>query len=89
MGGAFGGKESQATIIAAIAALAAQKTKQPCRFRLRRDDDMSSMGKRHGFVMNYELGLEKNGRFKGMKIEALANAGHMADLSGPVDHAGL
>ena len=36
MGGAFGGKESQATIIAAVAALAAQITGKPCRFRLRR-----------------------------------------------------
>ncbi len=84
MGGAFGGKESQATIIAAIAALAAQRTGRPCRFRLRRDDDMAATGKRHGYVMNYEMGLEKNGRFTGLKVEALANAGHVADLSGPV-----
>ncbi len=84
MGGAFGGKESQATIIAAIAALAAQKTNKPCRFRLRRDDDMAATGKRHGFVMNYEIGVEPNGRFTGLKIDALANSGHVADLTGPV-----
>ena len=84
MGGAFGGKESQATIIAAIAALAAQITGKPCRFRLRRDDDMAATGKRHGYVVNYDLGLEPNGRFTGMIVEALANSGHVADLSGPV-----
>ncbi len=84
MGGAFGGKESQPTIIAAIAALAAQVTGKPCRFRLRRDDDMAATGKRHGFVMNYQVGVEPNGRFTGLKIDALANSGHVADLTGPV-----
>ncbi|MGI9365267.1 MAG: xanthine dehydrogenase molybdopterin binding subunit, partial [Rhizobiaceae bacterium] len=84
MGGAFGGKESQATIIAAIAALAARATGQPCRFRLRRDADMAATGKRHGYVIKYDLGLEKSGRFTGLKVEALANSGHVADLSGPV-----
>ncbi len=84
MGGAFGGKESQATIIAAIAALAAHKTKRPCRFRMRRDTDMAATGKRHGFVMNYEVGVEDNGRFTGLKVDAIANSGHVADLSGPV-----
>jgi len=84
MGGAFGGKESQATIVAAIAGLAALLTGQPCRFRLRRDDDMAATGKRHGFVIDWELGVEESGRFVGMKATAIANSGHVADLSGPV-----
>ncbi len=84
MGGAFGGKESQATIIAAIAALAAQATGKPCRFRLRRDDDMAATGKRHGFTFNYDVGFDDNGRIAGLKAEAIANSGHVADLSGPV-----
>ncbi len=84
MGGAFGGKESQATIVAGIAALAAQKTGKPCRFRLRRGDDMAATGKRHGFVVNYEVGVDSRGRILGMQADALANSGHVADLSGPV-----
>ncbi|MEL7273072.1 MAG: xanthine dehydrogenase molybdopterin binding subunit [Pseudomonadota bacterium] len=84
MGGAFGGKESQATIIACIAAIAAKKTGKPCRFRLRRHDDMAATGKRHGFTMRYDVGLDDAGRFQGLAIEALANSGHVADLSGPV-----
>ena len=39
MGGAFGGKESQATQFAALAALAAHVTGHPCKLRLDRDDD--------------------------------------------------
>jgi xanthine dehydrogenase large subunit len=45
MGGGFGGKESQASQWAVLAALAAAKTGQPCKFRLDRDDDMIMTGK--------------------------------------------
>ena len=41
MGGGFGGKESQATQWAVIAALAARVTGRPCKIRLDRDDDMA------------------------------------------------
>lgn len=84
MGGAFGGKESQPTIIAAIAALAARLTQKPCRFRLRRHDDMAATGKRHGFVVDWQVGVDDKGRMLGLKAELLANSGHVADLSGPV-----
>ena len=47
MGGAFGGKESQATIVASIAALLADRCRKPVKLRLRRDDDMLATGKRH------------------------------------------
>jgi xanthine dehydrogenase large subunit len=40
MGGGFGGKESQASLIAVVAALLAQKTGRPVKHRLDRDDDM-------------------------------------------------
>ena len=40
MGGAFGGKETQAAQWAALAALAARITGRPCKLRLDRDDDM-------------------------------------------------
>ena len=44
MGGGFGGKESQPSLIAAIAALAARKTGRPAKLRLDRDDDMIMTG---------------------------------------------
>jgi xanthine dehydrogenase large subunit len=84
MGGAFGGKESQATIIAAIAAIASRLTGKPCRFRTRRHADMEATGKRHGFTIDWDLGVDENGRFTAMKALAMANSGHVADLTGPV-----
>jgi xanthine dehydrogenase large subunit len=53
MGGGFGGKESQATQWAVLAALGARKTGRPCKIRLDRDDDMIMTGKRHDFRVDY------------------------------------
>ena len=84
MGGGFGGKESHPTIIAAVAALFADSENRPCRLRLRRHDDMMATGKRHDYVINWKAGVETNGRIKGLDVECLANAGNVADLTGPV-----
>jgi len=55
MGGGFGGKETQATQWAVIAALAARTTGRPCKFRLDRDADMVMTGKRHDFAAEYAV----------------------------------
>jgi len=85
MGGAFGGKESQAALIACIAAIAADKTGRPCKLRLDRDDDMIMTGKRHDFVIDYDVGFDDNGRIIGVDFEFAARCGMSADLSGPVN----
>ncbi len=61
MGGGFGGKESQATQWAALAALAATKTGRPCKLRLDRDDDMALTGKRHDFRVDWAVGFDAGG----------------------------
>jgi xanthine dehydrogenase large subunit len=85
MGGAFGGKESQAALIAIIAALASDKTSRPCKLRLDRDDDMIMTGKRHDFVIDYDAGFDDTGRILGIDFEFAARCGISADLSGPVN----
>ena len=57
MGGAFGGKESQAAHFAMLAALGAHLTGLPVKLRLDRDDDMLITGKRHDFLVNYKICL--------------------------------
>ncbi|MFQ5609645.1 MAG: molybdopterin cofactor-binding domain-containing protein, partial [Woeseiaceae bacterium] len=84
MGGAFGGKESQAALIACIAALMADKTGRACKLRLNRDDDMIMTGKRHDFVFDYDVGFDDSGRIQGVEFEMSARCGISADLSGPV-----
>ena len=85
MGGAFGGKESQAALIGCLAAIAADKTGRPCKLRLDRDDDMVMTGKRHDFIIDYDVGFDDNGRIMGVDFEFAARCGMSADLSGPVN----
>lgn len=85
MGGAFGGKESQAALIACIAALLTDKTGRSCKLRLDRDDDMIMTGKRHDFVIDYDVGFDDTGRILGIDFEFASRCGMSADLSGPVN----
>ena len=85
MGGAFGGKESQAALIACIAALISDKTGRAAKLRLDRDDDMIMTGKRHDFVIDYDVGFDDSGRILGIDFEFASRCGMSADLSGPVN----
>lgn len=84
MGGAFGGKESQANPFAAAAALAAHKTGRPARVRLRRHQDMIITGKRHNFLGRYQVGFTSEGKITAVKAELYAEGGWSLDLSPPV-----
>ena len=85
MGGAFGGKETQAAQWAIIAALIADRTGRPAKIRLDRDDDMISTGKRHDFLIRYDVGFDNDGRIEGIDLELAARCGMSADLSGPIN----
>ena len=62
IGGEFGGKESNASWVAAAAALAAAHTRRPVKLRLPRRVDMEATGKRHPFLFRYEVGYNDHGR---------------------------
>ncbi|WP_421723703.1 xanthine dehydrogenase molybdopterin binding subunit [Bauldia sp.] len=86
MGGGFGGKESQATQWAVLAALGARKTGRPCKFRLDRDDDMIMTGKRHDYRVEYHTGFSKDGVIRAVDVTFSARCGYSEDLSlGVVD----
>ncbi len=84
MGGGFGGKESQASPAAAIAALAAQKTGSPARVRLKRDQDMITTGKRHPFLGKYQIGFNENGEILALDLDLYSDGGWSVDLSFPI-----
>ncbi|HEY4940332.1 MAG TPA: xanthine dehydrogenase molybdopterin binding subunit [Rhizomicrobium sp.] len=81
MGGAFGGKETQAALPAAVAALAAARTLRPVKICLDRDDDMILTGKRHDFEIGYDVGFDDDGRIEGIAFELASRCGYSADLS--------
>lgn len=81
IGGGFGGKEDQATMWAALAALAAYHLSQPVRYILDRKDDMMMTGKRHPYSCDYKLGLDKDLRLIAYEATYFQNGGAAADLS--------
>mgnify|MGYP001108782186 CR=1 FL=1 len=81
MGGAFGGKESQAALFASAAALVAYKTGRPAKFRCDRDDDMAMTGKRHDFEVDYDVGFDADGLLLGLSLLLASRCGATVDLS--------
>nr|WP_298798312.1 xanthine dehydrogenase molybdopterin binding subunit [uncultured Acetobacter sp.] len=84
MGGGFGGKETQANAPACLAAIAARVTGRAAKMRLDRDDDMMMTGKRHDFVIDYDVGFDDEGSILAVDMVLAARCGWSADLSGPV-----
>jgi xanthine dehydrogenase large subunit len=89
MGGAFGGKETQANIFAVVAALAARRFGRAVKIRPDRDDDMVATGKRHDFLIDYAVGFDEGGRIQAVEGSFAARCGFSADLSGPVTDRAL
>ncbi len=81
MGGAFGGKESQAAHPAVIAALVAHKTGRPARLVYPRNLDMRSTGKRHPYLSRYRAGFLPDGRIDALELELYSDGGSACDLS--------
>src|SRR5437763_1337510 len=81
MGGGFGGKETQAAMLAGLAALAASKTGHKVRVRFNRDQDMMITGKRHPFLAKFRVGYDREGFLQAAKIDIYSNGGWSLDLS--------
>ncbi|WBU57961.1 xanthine dehydrogenase molybdopterin binding subunit [Paracoccus sediminicola] len=89
MGGGFGGKESQMNIFAVVAAMAAKKLNRPVKIRPDRDQDMTATGKRHDFVIDYDVAFDDDGVIQAVESHLAARCGYSSDLSGPVTDRAL
>ncbi|GGA27231.1 xanthine dehydrogenase molybdopterin binding subunit [Neptunicoccus cionae] len=89
MGGGFGGKETQMNLFCAVAALAAKKWNRAVKIRPDRDDDMSATGKRHDFVIDYDVAFDGEGKIQALEGNFAARCGFSSDLSGPVTDRAL
>jgi xanthine dehydrogenase molybdopterin binding subunit len=81
MGGAFGGKETQANHIAAWTALLARETGRPVKMHLTRDTDQIITGKRHAFYTKYKVGFSDDGKLEALDVVFHAKGGAALDLS--------
>ncbi|MEJ2634431.1 MAG: xanthine dehydrogenase molybdopterin binding subunit [Calditrichia bacterium] len=81
LGGAFGGKETQANHEACWAALLSNAAHRPVKIRLNRDDDQMMTGKRHPFLIRYAVGFNDEGEILAADIELNSDGGAANDLS--------
>lgn len=81
LGGGFGGKESQATPFAVMAALGAWRTGKPVRLCLNRDEDMQQTGKRHPFQTDYAAAFSADGDLLALEAAVYSDGGWSTDLS--------
>jgi xanthine dehydrogenase large subunit len=81
LGGGFGGKESQATHPALLAALVAARTGRPARIVYNRDEDMQVTGKRHPFKNEYKVAFDRDGVITALKVDFFSDGGALFDLS--------
>lgn len=81
LGGAFGGKEDQATAWAVLTMLAVYHLHKPIKLILSRHDDMHMTGKRHPYETNYKIGFSEDLKIIAFQADYLQNAGASADLS--------
>ncbi|MDY0140600.1 MAG: xanthine dehydrogenase molybdopterin binding subunit [Bacteroidales bacterium] len=89
MGGAFGGKETQANHLAAWSSLLAVKTNRPVKLRLFRDIDQKITGKRHPYYYKYKVGFDDNGKIIAADIEHYLNGGYATDLTMAILERGM
>ena len=81
VGGAFGGKETQATRWACLAAMAAVALGRPAECRLDRESDLAMTGKRHPMETSWEVGFDEKGLIRALRVHLDLDGGAHLDLS--------
>ncbi|MEE6490026.1 hypothetical protein FKM82_015765 [Ascaphus truei] len=81
VGGAFGGKVTKTAALAAITAVAANKTRRAVRCVLERGDDMLITGGRHPCLGKYKVGFMNDGQVIAADVTYYTNAGCTPDES--------
>ena len=81
MGGAFGGKETQANHVAVWCALLAQATRRPLKFDSSEMTIKLLLVRRHPYLIEYHVGYNEDGKIEGLSLILHANAGSSTDLS--------
>ncbi|MEA2043668.1 MAG: molybdopterin cofactor-binding domain-containing protein [Bacteroidota bacterium] len=81
LGGAFGGKEDQATHWACLTAIGAMLTDKPVKYILSREEDLLMTGKRHPYDADFKIGLDEDLKISYYEADFFQNAGSAADLS--------
>ena len=80
-GGGFGGKEEYPSMIAAHAALLAQKAGRPVKIIYERDEDIAATTKRHPGIIRHRTGVTNDGRMTASEIDIVLDSGAYVTLT--------
>lgn len=80
-GGGFGGKEEYPSMIAAHAALLAQKARHPVKIIYDRAEDIAATTKRHPGVIRHRTGVKRDGRLTASEIDFVLDGGAYVTLT--------
>lgn len=80
-GGAFGGKEDAPSLPACIASLAAWIIRRPVKYIMTREEDITSMSKRHPGIIRIAYGAMRDGTIIACDVEYILNSGAWSTLS--------
>ena len=80
-GGGFGGKEEYPSIIAAHAALLAQKAQRPVKIIYDRAEDIAATTKRHPGTIRHRTGVSRDGRLTASEIDIVLDGGAYVTLT--------
>lgn len=80
-GGGFGGKEEYPSMIAAHAALLAQKAGRPVKIIYERDEDIAATTKRHPGIIRHRTGVTNDGRLTASEIDIVLDSGAYVTLT--------
>ncbi|MGR5295327.1 molybdopterin cofactor-binding domain-containing protein [Vibrio mediterranei] len=78
LGGSFGGKDDTIDHLACRAALSTYLTKRAVKFSYNREQSLIESTKRHPYTMRYKVGVSREGKIEGIKINIIADAGAYA-----------
>jgi len=81
LGGGFGGKDDTANIICARTALAAKLTGKPVKMTYEREWSMRESYKRHPYIMDYKIGVTREGKINAIECRVLADGGAYASMT--------
>lgn len=82
IGGGFGSKADP--YLEAAAAVASCRLGRPVKITLSREESLGASTKRHPYEMDYEVGLDREGRLRYFKAELLSDGGPYMNLSARV-----
>jgi CO/xanthine dehydrogenase Mo-binding subunit len=80
-GGGFGGKEEYPSMIAAHAALLAQKSGRPVKIVYDRAEDIAATTKRHPGIIRHRTGVTRDGRLTASEIDIVLDGGAYVTLT--------